>query len=114
MSAPNSPKKVLKLADGTFKAEKGNDLFNKSKREIRITFRASNGKQTITCVCFSKVACRLLNMEASKFVSLDEIEQRKVLKKLLYEEKFLTIKNQRNKEWDNYLLINVEEPEITK
>ena len=101
--------KVGNSGQASFKTKKGEDVFFKIRPEIRITFKASNGKQTVTCVCFSKVACKMLHMEANEFIALNEFEQRNALKKVLYERKLLTLKNQQNEQWHNFLIINVEE-----
>ena len=87
--------KVGNSGEASFRTKKGEDVFFKTRPEIRITFKASNGKQTVTCVCFSKVACKMLNMEANEFVALNEFEQKNALKKVLYERKLLTLKNQK-------------------
>lgn len=95
----------MRLDDGTYQVQKGKETFKKFKKEIRLKFTASNGKTTIICVCFTKVACTLLDMEVQDFVSTTEAEQRKKIKSILYEERLLTLKNQ----GENFLLLNAED-----
>ena len=104
-AAPNSPKKVFRTSDGNYQLQHGKETFKKFKKEIRLKFTASNGKKTIVCVCFTKVACTLLDIEATEFVSLSEGEQRDKITSILYEQKLLTLKNQ----VENFLLLNMED-----
>lgn len=104
-AAPNSPKKVTKLDDGTFKNEKTGEIFDGCKKEIRITFKASNGKETITCICFTKTANAILEMDSMSFTDLEDAKQKEKVTSILYETKLLTLKNQGY----NFLLLNVED-----
>lgn len=105
-SAPNSPKKVKRFGDGMFKVEKTNEVFKEAecRQEIRLDFRASDGTHTIRCVCFTKVASSILRMNSLKFISMQENDQRKKIKEILYENKLLTLKKQEQ----DFLLIDVE------
>ena len=95
----------MQLEDGTFQNEKSGEKFEKLKQVIRLSFKASNGDTTISCVCFTKVAAKILHLEPSDFTSLTEIDQRKKVKEILYETKLLTMKNQP----EDFLLLNVED-----
>ena len=106
-AAPNSPKKVKRLDDGTFKNEKSGEVFQQCKKEIRLSMKASNGEQTISCVCFTKIASLILGIDANEFTTMDDAEQRLKVKHILYEKKILTLR----KQGDNYLLVNVEKGE---
>ena len=95
----------MRQEDGTFKIEKGEETFTKSKHEIRISFMASDGKSTVECVCFTKVATEVLDIDVDSFASNAVVDQKNKIKEILYETKILTIKKQR----DNFLLLNVED-----
>ena len=101
----------MKVGEGKFQINKGKEVFKEFRKEIRIKLRASNGETTVTCVCFTKVACELLNIDASMFVNLEQHEQRAKIKEILYANKLLTLKNQPR----DFLLLNVEDlPSIKK
>ena len=106
-AAPNSPKKVKRLEDGTFKNEKNGEIFHESKKEIRLSFKASDGKETITCVCFTKIASMILPVDTDEFTAMDEVDQRATVKELLYETKLLTLRSQ----GETFLLLDVEKVE---
>ena len=96
-AAPNSPKKVRKIGDGKFKNDKSGEIFDASRQEIRISFTASNGKYTVPCICFTKVAGELLDVDVDDFVRLNDVAQRNKVKESLYETKILTLKKQEDK-----------------
>ena len=106
-AAPNSPKKVKRLEDGTFKNEKNGEIFHETKKEIRLSFKASDGKETITCVCFTKIASMILPVDTDEFTAMDEVDQRATVKELLYETKLLTLRSQ----GETFLLLDVENVE---
>ena len=108
-AAPNSPKKVRKLDDGKFKNDRTGEIFQECKQEMRLCFKASNGKNTVTCICFTKVASAILNVQPEIFAIMNDNEQRSVIKNILYETKLLTLKNQ----GENFLLLNVEDVQET-
>ena len=109
-AAMNSPKKVMKLEDGTFKVKRGQETFNECRTEIKLNFRASNGEATVSCVCFTKIAAQILQINADEFTSMDQINQRKKIKEILYEKKILTLKKQIDKRGEvSYILLNLED-----
>ena len=104
-AAPNSPKKVEPVnEEGKYQIKKGGQIVTGTKKEIRLSFQASNGTENINCVCFTKLAKVLLKEKGESFIFLEQQEQREALKELLYERKLLTILNQ----GENFLLIEVE------
>ena len=107
-AAPTSPKKVRKIGDGKFKHDKSGEIFDGCRQEIRISFTASNGKHTIQCVCFTKVASEILDVEVEDFVRLNDVDQRTKVKEALYETKLLTLKKQKANEKINFLILNAE------
>ena len=110
-AAPTSPKKVRKIGEGKFKHDKSGEIFDGCRQEIRIDFTASNGKHTIPCVCFTKVATEILDVDVDHFVRLTDLDQRKKVKGALYDVKVLTLKKQQNQVTDkiNFLILNAED-----
>ena len=85
-------------------SKKGGEIFNSTKKEIRLCFQASNGSENVRCVCFTKLAKTLLKDNAEDFVFQDVYQQKQMLRDILYEKKLLTIRNQ----GEDFLLIDVE------
>ena len=110
-AAPTSPKKVRRIGEGKFKHDKSGEVFDGFRDEIRIDFTASNGKYTIPCVCFTKVATEILDVDVDHFVRLTDVDQRKKVKEALYEMKILTLKKQQNQATNriNFLILQAED-----